>query len=79
MNINPFGFDQHEVQLTLPCACGASVAFMLGQGAEGAALICPRCGVNIHLQDRDTSVQRAMLTTNMALRRIRKRIQRLRL
>ena len=66
------------IQLTLPCACGASVAFSLGQDASGVVLICPRCGVNIHLQDRDTSIQRAVLTTDMTrtLRRLRQRFSR---
>ncbi|HEX7963671.1 MAG TPA: hypothetical protein VF466_03695 [Candidatus Saccharimonadales bacterium] len=65
-----------EIQLTLPCACGARVPFTLGQGAAGLQLLCPRCGANVHLQDRQKSVQRAMLRSSTAMSRAQAALRR---
>jgi DNA-directed RNA polymerase subunit RPC12/RpoP len=65
-----------SLSFTLPCAtCGACVPFALGHAS--ASLLCPRCGANIHLQDRDTTIQRALLTRGQSARTVRRRLRRL--
>lgn len=71
------GLNVGGASLSLACKCGAKVGFTLEQVARGATLVCPNCGINIHLQDNNGSAKRAIADTDRAFRGLQRSIDNL--